>query len=108
VTGEGCITATLADVPVGATVQVRGRVDGADPASLVEVALDVKARAADPPSQRAPDKWGRQSRRPRSAAFRTNHGRRPAARKRLDRPALATRSASSTLSLRLPIARPFG
>ena len=48
VTAEGCVTATLADVPVGAKVEVGGRVDDADPANLVYVALDVKAKAAAP------------------------------------------------------------
>ena len=50
VTAEGCITATLADVPVGAKVEVRGLVDSTDPAKLVYVALDVKARVAANPS----------------------------------------------------------
>jgi hypothetical protein len=50
VTDEGCTTATLADVPVDARVRVSGRVDGADPAGLVYVALDVKARAAAEPT----------------------------------------------------------
>jgi len=50
VTADGCTTATLADVPVGAKVEVRGRVDNTDPLNLVYVALDVKARAAADPS----------------------------------------------------------
>ena len=50
VTDKGCKTATLADVPVGAKVEVRGRVDDVDPANLVYVALDVKAKAAAEPS----------------------------------------------------------
>jgi len=54
VTADGCITATLADVPVGAKVEVRGRVDDTDPLNLVYVALDVKARAADTPPPPAP------------------------------------------------------
>ena len=49
VTAKGCKTATLADVPVGARVEVRGRVDSSDPANLVYVALDVKAWAAADP-----------------------------------------------------------
>ena len=52
VTAEGCTTATLAVVPLGAKVKVRGRVDrsGSDPANLVYVALDVKARVAAEPT----------------------------------------------------------
>ena len=50
VTAEGCTPVALADVPVGARVKVRGRVDRADPANLLYVALDVKARVAADPS----------------------------------------------------------
>jgi hypothetical protein len=50
VTAEGCTTALLADVPVGARVKVRGRVNRADPANLVYVTLDVKARVAAEPT----------------------------------------------------------
>jgi len=52
VTAEGCTTATLAVVPLGAKVKVRGRVDrsGSGPANLVYVALDVKARVAAEPT----------------------------------------------------------
>ena len=49
VTAEGCTPATLAEVPVGARVKVRGRVDRADPANLLYVALDIKARPAPEP-----------------------------------------------------------
>lgn len=49
VTAEGCVTATLAEVPVGAKVKVRGRVDSAGTANRVYVALDVKARVAAEP-----------------------------------------------------------
>jgi len=50
VTAEGCRTTTLAEVPLDARVKVRGRVDRTDPAKLVYIALDVKARAAADPS----------------------------------------------------------
>jgi hypothetical protein len=56
VSAEGCKTATLAQVRAlpGANVKVRGRVDGSNPASLVFVALDVKARAAADPEPSPP------------------------------------------------------
>ena len=44
VSAAGRTTATLADIPVGAKVKVRGRVDRSDPANLAYVALGVKAR----------------------------------------------------------------
>jgi hypothetical protein len=45
VTADGCVAALLGDIPVGAKVKVRGRIDRADPAAAVYVALCVKAKA---------------------------------------------------------------
>ena len=46
VTADGCVAALLGDVPVGAKVKVRGRIDRTDPAApQVYVALCVKAKA---------------------------------------------------------------
>ena len=46
VTADGCVAALLGDVPVGAKVKVRGRIDRTDPAAPpVYVALCVKAKA---------------------------------------------------------------
>jgi len=59
VTAEGCTPATLAEVPLGAKVKVRGRVDRSDPAKLVYVALDVKARPAAEPAPEPPPSPGR-------------------------------------------------
>ena len=46
VTAAGCVAALLGDVPVGAKVKVRGRIDRTDPAAPVPVyvALCVKAK----------------------------------------------------------------
>lgn len=59
VTAEGCTPATLAEVPVGARVKVRGRVDCSDPAKLMYVALDIKARPASEPAPEPPPSPGR-------------------------------------------------
>ena len=49
VTADGCVVALLGDIPVGAKVKVRGRIDSTDPAALVFVALRVKAKAPAAP-----------------------------------------------------------
>ena len=45
VTADGRVAAVLGDVPVGAKVKVRGRIERIDPAAPAYVALCVKARA---------------------------------------------------------------
>ena len=50
VTADGCVVATLAEIPVGVKVKVRGRIDRTDPANLVFVATFVKAKGAPAPA----------------------------------------------------------
>ena len=45
-TAEGLHPATLADVPGGATVNVCGRIDHADPEASVSIAVEAKVRVA--------------------------------------------------------------
>lgn len=45
VTEEGCIVVTLADIPVGAKVKVRGFIDRIDPENVKFIATLVKAKA---------------------------------------------------------------